>query len=270
MYWKGLWTKVQSHVKKCQSCQGKMHKTQTWETASKTCNDHPLGGIMCGPYGTVYPQEQGQDTNWLYVHQNDWPFNQLIWNCWIPSIMQRLDIPMCRREQKGKDTPIHSKQPYFDKTLATVGKIINRTWFSHYPHSQYSVYDNGSKFKLHFTTLCDSYGLKHKPTSVRNPQANAIHKWAHQTITAMLCTAEQDMADTVRKTDIANFLTNTAWDVHFTYHKVVKTLPGTEIFGWDMLFDVPCLANCTKIGEYRQKQTDNNTRWENSAHVNWD
>ena len=96
------------------------------------------------------------------------------------------------------------------------------TWFSRYPRSQYIIYDNGSEFKLHFETLCDSYGLKRKPTSVRNPQANAILERVHQTIMAMLRTAELDMADTVSESDIADFLTNAAWAVRSTYHTVLK------------------------------------------------
>ena len=37
-----------------------------------------------------------------------------------------------------------------------------------------------------------------------------------------------------------------------------------------MLFDVPYLADWTKIGGNRQKQTYNNTKWENSARDDWD
>eukprot|EP00804_Cyclotella_cryptica_P018332 CCRYP_017979-RA/>CCRYP_017979-RA protein AED:0.46 eAED:0.86 QI:0/0/0/1/0/0/2/0/146 len=33
------------------------------ETAYKTCNHQPMGGIMCGPHRTVHPQGQGQDTD---------------------------------------------------------------------------------------------------------------------------------------------------------------------------------------------------------------
>ena len=144
------------------------------------------------------------------------------------------------------------------------------TWFSHYPRSQYIIYDNGSEFKLHFETLCDSYGLKRKPTSVRNPQANAILERVHQTIMAMLRTAERDMADTVSESDIADFLTNAAWAVRSTYHTVLKTSPGAAIFGRDMLFDVPFLADWKKIGEYRQRQTDKNTARENTTRIDWD
>jgi hypothetical protein len=181
----------------------------------------------------------------------------------LPISQQELDIPMGTKGQKGKDKHIHSQQPYFAKTSTRVGRLVNKTWFSHYPCSQYIIYDNGSGLKLHFKTLCESYGLKHKPTSVRNPQANAILERVHQTIMAMLRTAELDMTDKVSKSDIADFLTNAAWAVRSTYHTVLKTSPGAAIFGRDMLFDVPFLADWTKIGEYRQLQTDKNTAREN-------
>ena len=75
-------------------------------------------------------------------------------------------------------------------------------------------------------------------------------------IMAMLFTSEIDMAETVAENNIADFLTNAAWAVHSTYHTVLKTSPGEAIFGRDMLFYVPFLADWKKIGEYRQKQTE--------------
>jgi hypothetical protein len=76
--------------------------------------------------------------------------------------------------------------------------------------------------------------------------------------------------DTITKSDIADFLINAAWAVCSTYHTVLKTSPGAAIFGLDMLFDVPFLADWSKIGEHIQKQTDKNTDQENRACVNWD
>jgi hypothetical protein len=66
-----------------------------------------------------------------------------------------LDIPMGKKGHKGKDTHIQQKQSYIDKSSATVGTLVNMTWFSRYPYSQYIFYDSGSEFKLHFETLCD-------------------------------------------------------------------------------------------------------------------
>ena len=102
------------------------------------------------------------------------------------------------------------KTTHFDKMPATIGRLVSKIWFSCYPRSQYNFYDNGSEFKLIFETLCESYGLKHKPTSVKNPQVNAILEQVHQAIMAMFHTAELDIANTFSKSDIADFLTNAA------------------------------------------------------------
>ena len=54
----------------------------------------------------------------------------------LPISQQVLDIPTGTKGQKGKDKHIQSQQPYFDKTSATVGRLVNKTWFSCYPCSQ--------------------------------------------------------------------------------------------------------------------------------------
>jgi hypothetical protein len=48
-------------------------------------------------------------------------------------------------------------------------------------------------------------GIKHKPTSVENPQANAILEHIHAVLKNMLCTSELDMAETVKARDIDVF-----------------------------------------------------------------
>ena len=123
---------------------------------------------------------------------------------------------------------------------------------------------------VHFEVKCNSYGIKAKPTSVKNLQANAILGQLHQVITTMLCTAELDMANTVVATDTDVFLTDAAWAICSTYHTVLKASPGAAIFGRDMLFNIPFLADWNKIGEYRQCQTDRNTERENCSHRDWD
>eukprot|EP00804_Cyclotella_cryptica_P017384 CCRYP_020239-RA/>CCRYP_020239-RA protein AED:0.58 eAED:0.68 QI:0/-1/0/1/-1/0/1/0/488 len=178
--------------------------------------------------------------------------------------------PTDTKGQKGTKTHTNPKLPYFDKSSTMINNLVNKTWFSRYPRCQYIIYDNGSKFKLHFEALCESYGIKRKPTSVKNPQANAILERVHQVITVMLRTTEIDMANTVVASDLDVFLTNAAWAICSTYHTVLKASPGTAIFGRDMLFDVPFLANWNKIGEHRQYQTDLNTMRENHSRRDWD
>ncbi len=118
------------------------------------------------------------------------------------------------------------------------------------------IYNNRSEFKLHFEYLCKSYGIKRKPTIVKNPPLNGILECVHQVLGQMLCTAEIDMDDSVTPNEVDVFLDNAAWAIHSTYHTVLKASPGAAIFGWDMLFNILCVADWHKIGEHRQSLTD--------------
>ncbi len=89
--------------------------------------------------------------------------------------------------------------------------------------------------------------------SVKKPQANAILERVHQVIMMMLHTAEIDMATSVAPSDIATFLTNATWATCSTYHTVHKASPGAALFGRDVLFDIPNIADWNKIGDYRQR-----------------
>ena len=77
------------------------------------------------------------------------------------------------------------------------------------------------------------------------------------------------MADSVAPNDIDKFLTNASWAIRSTYHTVLKAFPGAAIFGPDMLFDIPFLADWNKIGDYRQHQTDLNTHRENKLRIDY-
>jgi hypothetical protein len=146
----------------------------------------------------------------------------------------------------------------FDKTSEHIARLVNKTWLSRYPRCRYIIYDNGSEFKLNIEYLCITYGIKCKPTMVKNPQANAILEHLHQVLAQMLRTAELDMAETVTPDDVDVFLDNAAWAICCTYHTVLKASPGMAIFGREMLVDIPFIANWNKIGDYRQCQTDLN------------
>jgi hypothetical protein len=122
-------------------------------------------------------------------------------------------------------------ESYFDKSSAQISNLVYKTWFSRYPRCGYIIYDNGSKFKLHFRSLCNTYGVKHKPTSVKNPQVNAILEHIHAVIGNMLFTSKLNMAEMVKPSDIGVFLSDSAWAVCSTHHTVLKASPGAAIFG---------------------------------------
>ena len=132
-----------------------------------------------------------------------------------------------------------------------VSQLFNKSWLSRYPRAKNIIYDNGSEFKLHSKSLCDSYGLKRKPTSIKNPQANAVLERIHAVVTNMMRTSGLDSCDAITPQIIDDFLLNVAWAIRSTYHTVLKTTPGAAVFGRDMLFDIPFLVDWTKIGRRR-------------------
>ncbi len=83
-------------------------------------------------------------------------------------------------------------------------------------------------------------------------------------------TSELDMADSVHPADIDTFIDNAVWAIRSTYHTVLKASPGAAIFGRDMLFDIPFIADWNQIGDYRQSQTDRSNKRENNARVDYD
>jgi hypothetical protein len=85
----------------------------------------------------------------------------------------------------------------------------------------------------------------------------------------MLCTAELDMANSVTPDDIDVFLDNAAWAICSTYHTVSKASPGAAIFGRNMLFDIPLVADWHKIGEQRQSLTDRGNQRENAKCIDY-
>ncbi len=95
--------------------------------------------------------------------------------------------PLCRQKLLIADK-------IFEKTWDCIAKLVNKTCLSRYPWCPYLIYDNGREFKLYFKYLCKSYGIKHKPTTFKNPQAHGILERVHKVLEQMLSTAEIDMA----------------------------------------------------------------------------
>jgi hypothetical protein len=91
----------------------------------------------------------------------------------------------------------------------------------------------------------------------------------HQVLGQMLRTADLDMADSVTSDDIDVFLDNAAWAICSTYHTILKASPGAAIFGRDMLFDIPFVADWRKIGEQRQSLTDRGNQRKNAKQIDY-
>jgi hypothetical protein len=188
------------------------------------------------------------------------------------SWLEVVELPTITRvmtkKVNGKERTI--EEEIFDKSSDRISRLVNKIWLCRYPRCRYSIYDNRSEFKFHFETLCDSYGIKRNPTTIKNPQANAICERVHQVLETMMHTSELDMADSVHPADIDTFIDNAVWAIRSTHHTVLKASPGAAIFGRDMLFDIPFVADWNQIGDYRQSQTDRSKKRENNKRVDYD
>jgi hypothetical protein len=105
---------------------------------------------------------------------------------------------------------------------------------------------------------------------VKNPQANGILEHVHQVLGQMLHTAELDMANSVTPNDVDIFPDNAAWTICSTYHTILKASPGAAIFGRDMLFDNPFVADWCKIEERRQSLTNHGNQRKNAKPIDYD
>ncbi len=86
----------------------------------------------------------------------------------------------------------------------------------------------------------------------------------------MLRTSELDMADSVTPDDVDVFLDNAAWAIRSTNHTVLKASPGAAIFGQDMLFDIPFVADWRIIGERRQSLANCGNQRKNAKRIDYD
>ena len=260
--WHGMRAMVRSHVKQCQSCQiNKRRKRKYGKLPTKQVIRKPWEALcvdLIGPY--TLKGKDGTEIDFMCLTMID-PAS---------SWFEMAELPVIEIEKTDSDNKIIETSETFNKTSQEIARLVNKSWFSRYPRSRKIIYDNGSEFKLHFRNLCDTYGLERKPTTIKNPQANAILERVHQVIMGMLRTAELDMAETISEEDVSTFLDDASWAIRTTHHTVLKASPGAAIFGRDMLFDIPFVADWHKIGDYRQQQTDRNTNRENARRYDYD
>ena len=158
---------------------------------------------------------------------------------------------------------------YQDKRSVTVANIAEQEWFSRYPWPTQVTYDRGSEFIGHDfqDMLKNDYGIKRKPITVRNPQANAIVERIHQVIGNIIRTFELQDNYLDEDNPWKGILSATAFAVRSTYHMTLQKTPGQLVFGRDMIFNVKHTANWEYIRARKQKIIKKNNLNENKKRV---
>ena len=158
---------------------------------------------------------------------------------------------------------------YPDKRSITIANLVEQAWLSRYPWPTLITYDQGSEFIGHqFKNMMeDDYGVKTKPITVRNPQANAIVERIHQVLGNLIRTFDNEERTIDRSDPWTGVLSATAFAIRSTYHTTLQATPGQLVYGRDMIFNIKHEANWKAIVDRKQRKINKNNKYENARRI---
>ena len=130
-----------------------------------------------------------------------------------------------------------------NKTSAHVATRFYEMWLSRYPRPLRCIHDNGSEFtSQEFQDTLTFFGIQSVPTTVKNPQSNAIVERMHQTTATILrsMVTEAQLANrTLLLSDSDDFidtaLASTQHAINASMHMTTRETPGALTFYRDMI-----------------------------------
>ena len=134
-----------------------------------------------------------------------------------------------------------------------VANQVELTWLTRYPLPNKITVDRGKELLAKFKIMMENdYRISCSPISVRNPQANAIVEWIHQTIGNIIRTFKvQDMVlDDDNPWD--GILAATMFALRSTVHTTTQHTPTQLVFNRDSILNVPIEANWQLIKQRKQ------------------
>ena len=135
-------------------------------------------------------------------------------------------------------------------------QLFNNKWICRYPLPQKVVFDNGYDFKRDYTPLLNDFGIKPVPTTIKNPQANAMVERGHQVVLNMLSTKDLDNKVLYHIDPWGETLASIAWAISASYHRTIMSTQGQSIFDRDILFNLALVLYCKFVNTETQRQVD--------------
>jgi transposase InsO family protein len=150
-----------------------------------------------------------------------------------------------------------------NKTAAEVADLCEKTWFTRYPLPQRITLDRGTEFMAEFAKMVkNDYGLKIKPITTRNPQANAIIERVHQTIGNIIRTFNVQAMDT--NDPWTGILAATMFAIRATVHTTTQASPMQLVFGRDAILNIKHITDWEHINQRKQERINENNNRENA------
>jgi len=147
-----------------------------------------------------------------------------------------------------------------NKTSEHVALQFVNTWLARYPRPTSCVYDRGGEFTgWAFQAMLDRHNIHRRPTTAKNPQANAICERMHQSVGNSLRVLRRwippaGVNDARVLVDTA--LANAMYATRASLHSALQTTPGALSFHRDMVLNIPLVADLNLIREKHQHLID--------------
>ena len=153
------------------------------------------------------------------------------------------------------------------KTSANIARKFEESWLNRYPRPSRCIHDNGGEFMgWECQNKLIQCGITDKPTTSRNPQANAVCERLHQTVanilrTTIVANPPRDLHQAEAAMDHA--LATTMHVTRCAVSRSLGTSPGALVFRRDMLLDLPIVVDLYQIQQRRQAIIDENLMRQN-------
>jgi len=155
-----------------------------------------------------------------------------------------------------------------EKDAGTIANIVEQTWLTRYPLPQELVYDRGTEFMGIFAKMVSGdYGIKRRPITVRNPQANSMIERIHQTMGNMIRTFELHNDPEITDEALSGLISAVAFALRATHHTTLNASPMQAVFGRDAIMNVKFQADWKYIQDRKQQMINYNNKRENRKRI---
>lgn len=147
-----------------------------------------------------------------------------------------------------------------NKTSDHVSMHFMNTWLARYPKPVSCIYDQGGEFTgWGFQSMLENNDIQRRPTTAKNPQANAICERMHQAVgnsLRVLRTMNPPAGVNTPEALVDMALANAMYATRASYHSAILTTPGALAFHRDMVMNIPFMADLNLIQQHRQHLID--------------
>lgn len=155
-----------------------------------------------------------------------------------------------------------------NKEAFTIANLVEQTWLTRYPWPNQVTFDRGKEFMGEFARMVEKdYGIKRKPTTTRNPQANSVIERIHQTIGNIIRSFQIGQIEIDEQDPWTGVLAATMFATRATYHTTTQATPTQLVFGRDAILNIKFDANWKLIRERKQRIINANNQKENKKRI---